>query len=671
MELARILLVLTALAVIGNEATPFRFPLRIPTSFSSWLPFTFNITKDNTDLGSITLNIKPRLGGDIQTTKIKREVPVGVKRFDEKIGRLNSKESRLFGPLTERWELGIPSGASLSAGSIASMAGLIWTLVAKNIKYKKEHGELGGKDQKDGGRTKETVHIAPPASSYGSYNVPSYGSDYSLPPHKKPEKGIDGFFKGYKGIKEMQAQAMKGLSRLVGLKDLNKVLHPGQKPKKLKIKKRPVQQQQYYDQPVYQSSYTPQEYLPQPQYDPSSVYAPPAYAAPSEYIPVPVYNPAPETVPVYAPPAYAAPSEYVPVPVYNPAPEPAPVYAPPVYAPEPAPVYAPPVYAPEPAPVYAPAPEPAPVYAPAPEPAPVYAPEPAPVYAPAPEPATVYAPAHEPAPVYAPEPAPVYAPEPAPVYAPAPAPAPVYAPAPAPAPTYAREQDPVYIPAPVYAPSTVDATAEMNVLATPPHEPPGQYSPTNSFPNTVPTFTPFLREILSQSKAQTWNETPHLAHQPDVSSLELEQPASDPASVPVALFHFSPTQTPPTFISIQTNGFLPIYPSPVDPLPFMPSANHEETAQWPKSAGDEPSFGVPPLSSPSSPLPSRSARIEDSEHLDPSLSVTEVSNSKVSGPLVDTEVDELTQSEAEDSLVPAEPWTTPASIVSDSSTSSM
>uniref|UniRef100_A0A0P6ECX9 Uncharacterized protein n=1 Tax=Daphnia magna TaxID=35525 RepID=A0A0P6ECX9_9CRUS len=625
MELARILLVLTALAVIGNEATPFRFPLRIPTSFSSWLPFTFNITKDNTDLGSITLNIKPRLGGDIQTTKIKREVPVGVKRFDEKIGRLNSKESRLFGPLTERWELGIPSGASLSAGSIASMAGLIWTLVAKNIKYKKEHGELGGKDQKDGGRTKETVHIAPPASSYGSYNVPSYGSDYSLPPHKKPEKGIDGFFKGYKGIKEMQAQAMKGLSRLVGLKDLNKVLHPGQKPKKLKIKKRPVQQQQYYDQPVYQSSYTPQEYLPQPQYDPSSVYAPP-----------------PE------PPAYAVPSEYIPVPVYNPAPEPAPVYPPPVYAPEPAPVYAP---APEPAPVYAPAPEPAPVYAPAPEPAPVYAPEPA----------TVYAPAPEPAPVYAPEPAPVYAPEPAPVYAPAPAPAP----------TYAREQDPVYIPAPVYAPPTVDATAEMNVLATPPHEPPGQYSPTNSFPNTVPTFTPFLREILSQSNAQTWNETPHLAHQPDVSSLELEQPASDPASVPVALFHFSPTQTPPTFISIQTNGFLPIYPSPVDPLPFMPSANHEETAQWPKSAGDEPSFGVPPLSSPSSPLPSRSARIEDSEPLDPSLSVTEVSNSKVSGPLVDTEVDELTQSEAEDSLVPAEPWTTPASIVSDSSTSSM
>lgn len=66
MELARILLVLTALAVIGNEATPFRFPLRIPTSFSSWLPFTFNITKDNTDLGSITLNIKPRLGGDVR-----------------------------------------------------------------------------------------------------------------------------------------------------------------------------------------------------------------------------------------------------------------------------------------------------------------------------------------------------------------------------------------------------------------------------------------------------------------------------------------------------------------------------------------------------------------------------------------------------------------------------
>ncbi|XP_057381729.1 adhesive plaque matrix protein-like [Daphnia carinata] len=556
MEFARILLVLTALAVIGNEATPFRFPLRIPTSFSSWLPFTFNITKDNTDLGSVTLNIKPRLGGEIQTTKVKREVPAGVTRLDEKIGRLNSKENRLFAPLTERWELGIPSGASLSAGAIASLAGIIWTVIAKNIEYKKEHGELNGKDPKDGGKTKETVHIAPPASSYGSYNVPSYGSDYSLPPHKKPEKGFDAFFKGSKGIKEMQAQAIKGLSRLVGLKDLNKLLHPDQKPKKFKMKKRPMEQQ-YYEQPVYhQPSYTPQEYLPQPQYEPYPAYAPPPEA-----------------------PAYAPPSEYVPAPVYNPAPEPAPMYAP----------------------------------------------EPAPVYAPAPEPAHAYA----------------------------------------------REQAPAPEPVPVYAPPPAEATAEINALVSPPHEPPAQYSPTNNFPNTFPMIAPSSREISSQSNAQTWNETPDPAHQPDVSSLEQKQPASDPASVPVALFHMIPTQTAPTFISIQTSGFLPIYPSPVDPLPFMPSANHEETAQWPATAGDVPSFGVPPSLTPLSPHPPRSARIEDSEPVDPTLSVTEVSNLEVSEPSDDTEVDELMQSEAEDSLEPAEPWTTPASIVSNSSSSSM
>ena len=29
----------------------------------------------------------------------------------EKSGRLNSKESRLFSPLTENWEFGLPSGA--------------------------------------------------------------------------------------------------------------------------------------------------------------------------------------------------------------------------------------------------------------------------------------------------------------------------------------------------------------------------------------------------------------------------------------------------------------------------------------------------------------------------------------------------------------------------------
>lgn len=65
MQLAQILLVLTALAVIGIEVTSFRLPLQIPTSLSSWLPFTFNVTKDPTGLGSVTLNVKPKLVGQV------------------------------------------------------------------------------------------------------------------------------------------------------------------------------------------------------------------------------------------------------------------------------------------------------------------------------------------------------------------------------------------------------------------------------------------------------------------------------------------------------------------------------------------------------------------------------------------------------------------------------
>jgi hypothetical protein len=65
MQFAKILLVLTALAVIDAEARWFRFPLTFPASFSSLLPFTFNVTKDDSDLGSVTLNIKPKFSREV------------------------------------------------------------------------------------------------------------------------------------------------------------------------------------------------------------------------------------------------------------------------------------------------------------------------------------------------------------------------------------------------------------------------------------------------------------------------------------------------------------------------------------------------------------------------------------------------------------------------------
>lgn len=389
-----------------------------------------------------------------------------------------------------------------------------------------------GKDPKDGGKMKEPTPIAQQPPPYGSYNIPSYSFDYRFPPHQKPEKGSDGFFKKFKGIKEMQAQAMKGFTRLVGLRDLNNLLHPGQKPKKLKLKKKPTQQQQDYQQPTYQTSYTSLQYPHQPNYEHS--YAPPPEA-----------------------PAYAPAPDYVPAPVYEQAPEPA--------------------------------------YALAPEPAPVYVPEQAPVYAPAPEPAPVYAP------------------------------------------------PPVDVPAP------------------PPNELPTQHSATDDFTNTVPMFAPPLWGIPHQARAQPWNDSS--APQPDVSSLELQEPKSE--TVPVAVFHSLPTQAPSTFISIQTNGFLPIFPSPVDPLPFMPSSTHEQTEQWPKPTGDVPSFGVAP-SSLSSPPP-RSSRFEESEPIDPTVFVSAMSDSQISEPLDDNEDDELTQSDAGGSLSPAEQWATPC--VSENTTS--
>lgn len=66
MQLARILLVMTALAVIDSEARWFSFPITFPASFSSLLPFTFNVTTDGTDRGSVTLNIKPKFNREVR-----------------------------------------------------------------------------------------------------------------------------------------------------------------------------------------------------------------------------------------------------------------------------------------------------------------------------------------------------------------------------------------------------------------------------------------------------------------------------------------------------------------------------------------------------------------------------------------------------------------------------
>jgi hypothetical protein len=68
----------------------------------------------------------------IAGAKVKREVTAETA---EKMGRLNSKESRLLGPLTNRWEMGLPSGLGLTLGSVGSVAGLVWTLIASMVYF--------------------------------------------------------------------------------------------------------------------------------------------------------------------------------------------------------------------------------------------------------------------------------------------------------------------------------------------------------------------------------------------------------------------------------------------------------------------------------------------------------------------------------------------------------
>jgi hypothetical protein len=68
----------------------------------------------------------------IAGAKVKREV---TDETAEKMGRLNSKESRLLGPLTNRWEMGLPSGLGLTLGSVGSVAGLVWTLIASMVYF--------------------------------------------------------------------------------------------------------------------------------------------------------------------------------------------------------------------------------------------------------------------------------------------------------------------------------------------------------------------------------------------------------------------------------------------------------------------------------------------------------------------------------------------------------
>ena len=232
-------------------------------------------------------------------------------------------------------------------------------MIAENLDYKREHGELedwkGGFDKPflQGFKGQPMPPPAmppagpmygPPAPAYGQsipsgpVYGPSYSSDYnSIPQDFKLEKGL------LKGIKAAQAQVMKGFGRLVGLKDLNELLHPGGK----KWKKRP-QLTQYYP-PSY--SY-PQEYAPAP------AYAPP----PAAYDPAPAYAPPAPRYPAYFPPPTSAPAPPPPPPPTSaPAPPPpppptsAPAPPPPPYVPaQPPAMYNPPVY---PQPMYLRAPQ--------------------------------------------------------------------------------------------------------------------------------------------------------------------------------------------------------------------------------------------------------------------------------------------------------------------------
>jgi hypothetical protein len=180
------------------------------------------------------------------------------------------------------------------------------------------------------------------------------------------------------------------------------------------------------------------------------------------------------------------------------------------------------------------------------------------------------------------------------------------------------------VPASVYVPTPV--IAQVDVL------PPVQYSSINNLPVPMYSSPHTAREIGENptQTAQQWNG-------PSVSSFQSDSLPSGSAPVVESI----PVE-PPSYISIQTNGFLPIFPSLPDPL--APTDNNE-TPQMPEDTKDVPAFGVtpPPPSVPSSSLPpsapsssllpSRGFRLDDSQPLDPSLSMT-IDNSQIAASTV-------------------------------------
>ena len=106
MQLARILLVMTALAVIDSEARWFSFPITFPASFSSLLPFTFNVTTDGTDRGSVTLNIKPKFNREVR----KSVNLIGI--FKKTVTNLNL--------ILDRWSKGETRSFSCNSREIGS-----------------------------------------------------------------------------------------------------------------------------------------------------------------------------------------------------------------------------------------------------------------------------------------------------------------------------------------------------------------------------------------------------------------------------------------------------------------------------------------------------------------------------------------------------------------------
>ena len=190
---------------------------------------------------------------------------------------------------------------------------------------------------------------------------------------------------------------------------------------------------------------------------------------------------------------------------------------------------------------------------------------------------------------------------PPPMYQASYAPPPAYAP-PAYAPPPAYAQPPAYYPPPTYNQDPNPAPA--NVPAPAPASP--SYPPTPS--DTIPIYPP----------QQSQRENRQITSNVQQLNVPVEEPqqSDNMANIQDNSSANQNVETMPSFPSasiIEANGFIPIIPSPIDPLPFIPSTNYDaDESRF--STGNVSTFGVPPP---------RASRNEDSNSNDQNTELKE------------------------------------------------